>query len=309
MLGLVIAMLACLMRLFQLIFLHAKMLTFYVSGCTNNPEHHLQAAFYRAGLHFSLHGWQEHQYLKVEQLTQVPVEGYSAETYYRYVENGSKNYQGRFSEAGPQNKIVCANASVDSPRCPVCVFDLYLSKLPCNSVAFYLQPLARVLTLLRKPWYKVTPVGVNPLKGMVPKISSLAGLKVRFTNHSLRATAASCLFGGGVPEKIVVESTGHNSLKSLRQYERTTCRQLQAAGLAIAMMEPFKTDVPNCDEGRVEKEAGKAAVIGAVPVLSTSTLAEAVLLSGIKVLLFSYCTVCVILSIRYHPYCTVRIIP
>ena len=80
-LGLVMAMLACLMRLFQLIFLHATMLTFYVSGCTDNRERLLRAAFYRAGLHFSLHGWQEHRHLKVEQLTRVPAEGYSAKTY------------------------------------------------------------------------------------------------------------------------------------------------------------------------------------------------------------------------------------
>ena len=67
--------------------------------------------------------------------------------------------------------------------------------------------------------------------------------------------------------------------------------QLQSAGLAIARMEPLKTDVPNCDEGLVEKEAGKAAVIGEVqkvlPTISgthtnctlISTLAETVLLS------------------------------
>ena len=66
---------------------------------------HLQAAFYRAGLHFSLRGGQEHWYLKVEQLTRVPAERYSAETYCQYVENGSKNYQGRFSEVEQQNKI------------------------------------------------------------------------------------------------------------------------------------------------------------------------------------------------------------
>ena len=142
------------------------------------------------------------------------------------MENGSKDYQGRFSEVGQQNKTVRAYASVDSPRCPVRVFDLYVSKLPCNPVAFYMQPLAKVLTLPHKPWYKVTPVGVNPLKGMMPKISSLAGLKVCFTNHSLRATAASCLFGAGVPEKIVAEFTGHNSLRSLRQYEWDNCKLL-----------------------------------------------------------------------------------
>ena len=66
---------------------------------------------------------------------------------------------------------------------------MYLSKLLCNPVAFYMQPLAKVPTLPHKLWYKVTPVGVNPLKEMMPKISSLAGLKVSYTNHSLRAAA------------------------------------------------------------------------------------------------------------------------
>ena len=61
---------------------------------TDNQERFLQAVFYMAGLHFSLHGGQEHQDLKVEQLTCVPAKRYSTETYYQYVENGSKNYQG-----------------------------------------------------------------------------------------------------------------------------------------------------------------------------------------------------------------------
>ena len=94
-----------------------------------------------------------------------------------------------------------------------------------------------------KPWYKVTPVGVNPLKGMMAKISGLAGLTGAYTNHSLRAISASRMFAAGVPEKIVAEFTGHKSIKALCQYERTTVPQLRAAGLAITTAESFAASV------------------------------------------------------------------
>ena len=44
------------------------------------------------------------------------------------------------------------------------------------------------------------------------------------------------MFTSGVPEKIVAEFTG---LTSLRQYERTTETQLQAAGQSIARLEEY----------------------------------------------------------------------
>ena len=72
------------------------------------------------------------------------------------------------------------------------------------------------------------------------KISELAGLSVKHTNHSLRATSASRMFSSGVPEKIVAEVTGHKSLTALRQYERTTETQYQAVGQSITHMEEFK---------------------------------------------------------------------
>ena len=55
------------------------------------------------------------------------------------VENGSKNYQGCFSERGQKNKVVHAYAEPESDRCPVRILDVYLSKLPENPPAFYLQ--------------------------------------------------------------------------------------------------------------------------------------------------------------------------
>ncbi len=101
---------------------------------------------------------------------------------------------------------------------------------------------------------------------MMSKIYKLAGLSVNYTNHSLRATSASRMFTSGVPEKIGAEFTGHKSLTSLRQYERTTETQLQAAGQSIARMEEYtqkNVQVSKIDEEQFPQrfqESNKAAL-------------------------------------------------
>lgn len=69
-----------------------------------------------------------------------------------------------------------------SLRCPFRILDTYFSKLPSGKIAFYMQPMMSKPT---RPWFKKTPVGVNTL---MSKISELAGLPVKYTNHSVRAT-------------------------------------------------------------------------------------------------------------------------
>ena len=138
------------------------------------PEALLRAVFVTVGMHFSLRGGQEHYELKVEQFKRFPLDGYSTETHYVYTENGSKNYQGRFSECGQSNKIVRAFSQPESNRCPVRVLDAYLSKLPENPPAFYLQWLSKVPDDATRPWYKRMRIGINPLKKMMTTISQHA---------------------------------------------------------------------------------------------------------------------------------------
>ena len=64
---------------------------------TSAPWPLLRAAFYTVGLFFSLHGGQTHRDLKISQFSRNPSTGNDKDTYYVYVENGSKNYQGRFT--------------------------------------------------------------------------------------------------------------------------------------------------------------------------------------------------------------------
>ena len=79
-----------------------------------------------------------------------------------------------------------------------------------------MQPLSKVPKPDTKLWFKNVPVGVNRLKCLVSKIATLS---------SLIATSASRVFA---------KFTGHKSVKELRQYERTSVAQQQAAGLAIS---------------------------------------------------------------------------
>ena len=96
-----------------------------------------RAVFLIVGLHFNLlfshfsHGGQEHRDLKISQLSRVPSSGYDSNTHYVYVENGSKNYQGHFSETGKDNKVVRAFVQPGSSRCPVVIWiNICLSSLP-----------------------------------------------------------------------------------------------------------------------------------------------------------------------------------
>ena len=53
-------------------------------------------------------------------------------------------------------------------------------------------------------------------------------------NHSLRATGISHLYNSGVPEKLIMERSGHLSVTGGRSYERTSNLQRQQVSEVIA---------------------------------------------------------------------------
>ena len=75
-----------------------------------------------------------------------------------------------------------------------------------------MQPLQAVPSDPQSPWYKAVPIGVNPVKNMLPKISKLPGLCTWYTNHSLRV---AIMFAAGVLNKVIAEFTGHKIPKIL----------------------------------------------------------------------------------------------
>ncbi len=60
------------------------------------------------------------------------------------------------------------------------------------------------------------------LSGTVSRLCDGAGLTGHFTNHSLRATAATRMFDAGIEEQLIMHRTGHSSAGGVRSYKRIT---------------------------------------------------------------------------------------
>ena len=69
-------------------------------------------------------------------------------------------------------------------------------------------------------WFTSNPVDYNTLGGVVKKLCHAAGIEGNFTNHSLRATTGTRGLAKGIPDKLIMERTGHRDVRSLQQYQR-----------------------------------------------------------------------------------------
>jgi len=219
----------------------------------SSPRVLQRTVFFYIGLRFALRGVQEQHDLLRRQFVRVPsdVAIYNSHVYYQYTEFISKNNQHRFKEATSASKVCRAYAIVGSDRCIVKLMDEYLPRLPPMSPFIYCRPLERIPddTLT---WYANQRVGVNTLKSIVPSLSKQSQCTMKYTNHSLRATATTRMFCGKVPEKLIAETTGHRSVKALRGYERTQPAMHQAVGNIIMDREGAKEF--SMKQGSVVKE-------------------------------------------------------
>ena len=98
---------------------------------------------------------------------------------------------------------------------------MYFSKLPQKALkmdSFYLKLRCskQALNNEGKPWFECQPVGHNKLAGMLKGMLHSAGIDdANKSNHSLRATGISRLYQSGLPEKLIMERSGHISSDSV----------------------------------------------------------------------------------------------
>ena len=129
-----------------------------------------------------------------------------------------------------KNKEVRVYAKPGSERCLVTLLDTYLTKLPTGCTYLYVYAATRKVSQDKtKPRQSRHRVGVNKLKEIFPRPTTQSGLEKRYTSHSLRATAMTWMFNGGVPEKI----SRTQSLEALHCYKHTSKELGRAAGNVI----------------------------------------------------------------------------
>ena len=116
---------------------------------------------------------------------------------------------------GRNKKVVHLSNMTNNKRYFVRLFKLYQEKCPANAPAhaFYLRP---PTSPTFQCWYTKCALGHNTLSGTVARLCKLGGISGYKTNHSLRATATTRLYQSGVDEQMVMELTGHWSLKGVR---------------------------------------------------------------------------------------------
>ena len=69
-------------------------------------------------------------------------------------------------------------------------------------------------------------MGHNKWSTIVVDMAKRTGMDGKFTNHSIRATAASCLYQSNVDDQLVIECTSRCS-NCVREYKRTSNAHLQ----------------------------------------------------------------------------------
>ena len=190
---------------------------------SDKPKQLLQTIFFMCDKHFALRSGDEHRSLRLGSTPNLLIhfDPVSKRHYVEYREDVAKNSQGGLRQRKLSGKCVRAYDNPERPdRCFVKLLQKYLSRRPdqCPE-AFYLKPLSAE----KNQWYAKSPIGHNTLKNLFREMCRSAGLHepVRFTNHSLRRTAATRLYEAQVDEQLICEVTGHRST-AVRSYKRTS---------------------------------------------------------------------------------------
>ena len=136
----------------------------------------------------------------------------------RYSSFGEKNFGGGLQHRRIKRKIVEQHENISNPeRCIVRLYNKYITKCPKNvpqSNCFYLSP-KRHCKVDDDVWFTKSPIGKNSLRKVVSDMCKTANIEGYFTNHSLRATTCSMALAKGVPERLVMERTGHRNVSYL----------------------------------------------------------------------------------------------
>ena len=129
-------------------------------------------------------------------------------------------------------KVVHVYPASDESRCPVKILKKYIRLMPpprtCQK--FYLRPRPKYSHSI---WYCDQPYGNHKLSSTIKSMCAKAGLKGKFTNHSLRATSASRMYENDIPEQVIKEITGHRS-ECVRTYKRTPDSIKERASMTIS---------------------------------------------------------------------------
>jgi hypothetical protein len=193
---------------------------------SDSPTSLLNTVIFLIGVHFALRGGEELRRLRYGDLSQIQFSiDSNGSRCLIYKEDFSKTRQGGTKSIAIKPKEVCAfHNEMNHERCLPCLFKKYLHLRPkhITTDALFLTPMKTAFN--RTQWYKNMPLGRNLLANVVKTI--MVGYEGRYTNQSLRRTAATRLFQDGVSDDLIRCHTGHRS-NAVLEYKEPSNDQLK----------------------------------------------------------------------------------
>ena len=99
------------------------------------------------------------------------------------------------------------------------VFQFYVSKLHPECSALFQKPKYKKWGMSEDSvWFDNVPLGVNKINVIMKTISESAHLSKTYTNHSVRATAITVMYRGGVDTKQICKISKHKAEETLKHY-------------------------------------------------------------------------------------------
>ena len=150
---------------------------------------------------------------QTKQTFAIAVESTQRKYVYQAVDELDKNHRG----SDNQQDSVTDPRMYEQPGnllCPVCCFELYLSKLNPGLNSLWQRP-EQMAMEDENIWYVEVPVGKNTLGLFMKKLSKSAEMSKEYTNHYIRATAVTVL------DQNNFEASGHTLDAYLKRSKET----------------------------------------------------------------------------------------
>ena len=116
--------------------------------------------------------------------------------------------------------------------CPIKSFQIYVEHLNPNNKYLWQKPLEKENMEKQMYWYGLQHLGKNTLGKFMSDVSEKCGLSMIYTNHSIRVTGITVLTRMQFSTSEIMSVSGHKSVQSLTNYQKTKSKQKISMGQA-----------------------------------------------------------------------------